>query len=211
VTHVLLVHAARSSSDSLRAVLDSVFASPNYRWAPPPDPFLQVRRWWLDLARWLDGLADRSPVLYWTVLSVLLLVLVAIFVHALWVVAQTLRAAGAPPEAPAITPARETRGAAWYRREAVRLAAAGRYPEAMSADFLGLVLELDAQNVLRYHPGKTPNEYTYEARLTEPSIDGFRSLVRALYRHVYAGEPSDAAGFAAWRERSSADRYASTN
>ena len=39
----------------------------------------------------------------------------------------------------------------------------------MQADFLALVLELDQRHLVRFHPSKTPREYSTEARLAEPS------------------------------------------
>ena len=75
-------------------------------------------------------------------------VLVAILLHAAIVFTRTLRAAhrlsaADPP------PIARRRGAAWYRDEAIRLARMGLYPEAMQHDFLGLVLELDEQQLAR--------------------------------------------------------------
>jgi hypothetical protein len=198
------------SLDSLRGVLDSVFAAPAYRWAPRADAPAQLLRWWFDLTRWLGQLSERAPLLYWSVVAILVAILVVIFVHAGYVLLQTFRAAGAPPELDTAPPPL-LRGPAWYRRQAEALAAAGRYGEAMSAGFTALVLELDARKLLRFHPGKTPNEYTYEARLNDSSREAFRELVRALYRHVFAGDPCGPAEFVAWQERTVAARYAAAN
>jgi hypothetical protein len=199
------------SSDTLRAVLDSVFAGQAYQWVEHPNPLAFLARWWDAARRWLAGLEQRQPTLYWLVVWLLVALLVVIVVHALWVLAQTLRAAGAPEEAGGGPTTPEVRGAAWYRREAQRLARAGRYPEAMQADFLGLVLELDQRRLLRFHPSKTPNEYTYEARLAEPARAAFRDLVRALYGYAFAREPCGPDEFSVWRERTVAERYAAAN
>jgi len=194
--------------DSLRAVLDSVFADPTYRWIHRPNPLAFLARWWGALQRWLGGLQEHQPALYWMIFGLLLAVLVAIVVHAIYVMSRTLRAAGAPAQARADVAAPEIHGAAWYRREALRLARAGQYPAAMQADFLGLVLELDQRRVLRFHPSKTPNEYTYEATLSEPSRAALRDLVRALYGYAFARRSCGPAEFDAWRERATAERYA---
>lgn len=196
--------------DSLREVLDSVFAAPAYRWAPRTDPPAQLLRWWSDLTRWLGHLSERAPLIYWGVVTVLVVILAMIFVHAGYVLLQTFRAASAPPELPAAPPPL-LRGSPWYRREAERLAAAGCYAEAMSAGFTALVLDLDARQLLRFHPGKTPNEYTYEARLNQPSREAFRELVRALYRYVFAGDACGPGEFATWQERAVVERYAPAN
>jgi hypothetical protein len=198
-------------ADSLRAVLDSVFAGQAYDWVERAHPLAFLGRWWSALKRWLFGLEQSQPMVYWLIVSLLVALLVAILVHAVWVMARTLRAAGAPTEAGSGGPAPEVRGAAWYRREAQRLARERRYPEAMQADFLGLVLELDQRGVLRFHPSKTPNEYTYEARLAEPARAAFRDLVRALYRYAFARAPCGPDDFDAWRVRTAAEQYAAAH
>jgi Domain of unknown function (DUF4129) len=197
-------------ADSLRTILDSVFAAPKYRWVDQPDPFAFLARWWRLLSEWLDLVHDRHPDFFSLLLWVLIVVLVAIFVHGAWVMAQTLRAAGAPagardPESP------EVRGAAWYRREALRLARLNRYPDAMQADFIALVLELDQRHLLRFHPSKTPREYTNEAKLADPSQTAFRDLVRALYGYAFARQPCGPDEFAAWHEHTLVERYAGAN
>jgi hypothetical protein len=206
-----LIPQVEAPADSLRAVLDSVFAGQAYDWVERAHPLAFLRRWWSALRHWLVGLEQSQPMLYWVIVGVLVALLVAILVHAVWVMAQTLRAAGAPAEAGGGGPTPEVRGAAWYRREAQRLARDGRYPEAMQADFLGLVLELDQRGVLRFHPSKTPGEYTYEARLAEPARGAFRDLVRALYGYAFARVPCGPDDFAAWRGRTVAEQYATAH
>jgi len=211
VSGLHLIPQAERSTDTLRAVLDSVFAAPAYQWVEHPNPLAFLARWWDAFRRWLSGLEQSQPALYWLVVWLLVVLLAVIVVHALYVMAQTLRAAGAPAEAGTGGATPEAHGAAWYRREAQRLAREGRFPEAMQHDFLGLVLELDQRRLLRFHPSKTPNEYTYEARLAEPARAAFRDLVRALYGYAFARTPCGPDEFAAWRERTTADRYAAAH
>jgi hypothetical protein len=173
-----------------------------------PHPLAFLLRWWLVLREWLASLQATQPLLYWVVFWLLLAVLAGIFAHALWIMGRTLRAAGSPREARAEGDRLVVRDAAWYRRDALRLARAGHYPEAMQADFLGLVLELDQRRVLRYHPSKTPNEYTNEAQLGEPARGMFHELVRLLYGYAFARQPCGAGDFQAWRERTVTERYA---
>jgi hypothetical protein len=208
VSDLLGIPQVEPPADSLRAVLDSVFSGRDYEWVERTHPLAFLGQWWSALRRWLLGLEQSQPALYWLVVWLLVALLAAILVHALWVLVQTLHAAGAPAEAGAGGPAPEVRGASWYRREAQRLAREGRYPEAMQADFLGLVLELDQRGVLRFHPSKTPNEYTNEAKLAEPARGAFRELVRNLYGYAFAREPCGAGEFAAWRGRTAAEQYA---
>jgi hypothetical protein len=207
VTVPAVVQGASPSPDSLRAVLDSVFASSKYRWVERPHPFAFLQRWWAAVQAWLERMQQVHPAMFWVLFWGLVVVLVAVFVHGLWVMVRTLQAAGAPQSA-AGTSAAEAHGAAWYRREALRLAREGRYPEAMQADFLALVLELDHRKLLRFHPSKTPHEYTDEAQLSPPSREAFQDLVRALYGYAFARTPCGAEEFSAWREQTAGERYA---
>lgn len=198
-------------ADSLRAVLDSVFAAPEYRWVDRPNPLAFLTRWWQLLNDWLLRAREHHPGLFELLFWALVAVLALIMVHAGWIMLRTIRAAASPPSAVAGGTMPEIHGAAWYRREALRLAALGSYPEAMQADFLALVLELDARRVLRFHPSKTPSEYTAEAGLAGESRDSFRALVSALYGYAFARLPCGPGEFADWRRRTRAEQYAAAH
>ena len=196
-------------ADSLRALLDSVFASPDYRWTEQPSPLGFLTRWLDGLQRWLLALREAHPTAFRLLLALLLVVLVAILVHAGWILFHTVRGAGrASLPAPAVGPRRD---AVWYREEADRLAAQGRYAEAMQTDFLGLVRALDRFELLRFHPGKTPAEYGREARLAPAALQEFRELVRTLYGYAFARWPCGPEDFARWRLLSKPDRYAAAH
>src|SRR6188508_2428069 len=81
------------SADRYRAVLDSVFATDPYQWSPPP-PLLQLLRdWWALLIGWLEGLRTDNPLLFRIFFVAILLVWLAIFTHAAWLVWHTVRGA----------------------------------------------------------------------------------------------------------------------
>ncbi len=197
--------------DSLRAVLDRVFAGSAYEWVEPKHPLAFLSRWWLEFLRWLSGLEQSQPLVYWAMIWILTTILAAIVVHAVWVMARTLQAAAAPARAGAGAASPEIRGAAWYRREARRLAAEGRYIEAMQADFLGLVLELDQRGSLKFHPSKTPYEYSVEVQGGEGVRTAFGALTRSLYRYAFARAPCGPDDFAHWQDATRAERYASSH
>jgi hypothetical protein len=194
-------------TDSLRAVLDSVFAGPRYRWVESTDPLAFLGRWLAALRRWLVVLQDTHPALFNALPWILGALLAAIFAHAAWGFIRTVRAGGGAPGARTAAPA-DPRTPAWYRHEADRLAASGRFVEAMQLDFLGLVLELDRRRAVRFHPSKTPIEYATEAELPADRRQEFRELVGVLYSHAFARLPCGPAEFAEWRRRSVAERYA---
>jgi len=195
-------------ADSLRAVLDSVFSAPEYRWVDRPDSYAVLRRWMRMLQQWLFDLRESHPAAFRLLLAGMILLVVASFVHAGWIFLQTVRAAGeGAPEA--VTTPVFRRDRAWYRGEADRLAALGRYADAMQYDFLALALALDASSFVRFHPSKTPGEYSREARLPPAARDEFRALVRTLYGYVFARRPCGPTEFAEWRALAAPERYAS--
>lgn len=193
-------------ADSLRAILDSVFAAPDYRWTEQPSPLGFLTRWLQGLQRWLLALREAHPGAFRLVLALLLVALIAILVHAGWILFHTVRGgSGARPSGAVSAPRRD---AAWYRQEADRLAGLGRFAEAMQIDFLGLVRALDRLELLRFHPAKTPAEYSREAKLDPAAQQEFRELVRTLYGYAFAGWSSGPDDFALWRRHSDPDRYA---
>ncbi len=193
--------------ERVRAVLDSLFRRPEYAWRERPDGWAPVRRAWNSFQAWLEALHGQNIVLYWLILGALGLVLALILVHAGRVAWRTMRADTATEVSrPAHRVAR--RDAAWYGQEAERLEAAGRYAEAMQADFQRLVLELDARRLVRFHPSRTPNEYVAEPALSPEARNALRELVRRLYTFVFARRPCGADDLRDWRSLASLERYA---
>ncbi len=175
-------------ADSLRAVLDRVFAAPEYAWQSARNPFQFLLDLLARLQRWLVRFEEIHPIAYHALLVGLTVLLLAILTHFGYLIWRALR----PLErtaAPAAAPVREARDAAWYLREADRLARAGRCADALVHRFLAVVHELHARERLTVHPSKTPAEYAREARLDEPGRHALSDLVGALYRHVFGGAP----------------------
>lgn len=199
------------AADSVRAIIDTVLTNPAYHVRPPDSPWEPVARAWDALTRWLAELRDTNPAGYRAFLWLLVIVLAAIVVHAMWIAARTIRAGTAPiarTPTPIVSAARD---AAWYARDAARLAAAGNFREAMQADFLRLVLELDARRITRFHPSKTPSEYVREASMATEARQEFRALVRTLYTYAYARVAPSPEVWDRWRSAAIADRYATTH
>ena len=192
--------------DSLRAVLDSVFAKPEYHWVERRHPLAFIARWLEGLSRWLSALRDAHPLGFRLLLAGLVVVLVASLVHAGWILSRAIRSGDATRAPEASVAIRKDR--AWYRAEANRLAALGQYPEAMQAEFLALVLALESRALLRFAPSKTPAEYAREAQLGSQARGDFGALVAALYGYAFARWPCGPEEFARWREEAAPERYA---
>lgn len=176
-------------ADSVRAALREVFAAREYDWTERRGVFTWIREQYLRLLDWFAGLEQAQPVLYYFLLIVMVLVLLAILVHLAYVLTRALRYREKPVAEGRPAPA-AARDAAWYAAEARRLAAAGRYADAIGHRFLGLVLELERRKIVTFHPSKTPAEYATEARLDVDSRYAFRDLVRRLYSYLFGGLPA---------------------
>jgi hypothetical protein len=193
---------------ALRAALDSVFAGRAYRWVETPAPLRFIREWWERLGDWLDALRLGNPAAFRLFVFALLIGLVLVLAHGAWVVWRTVRGAAAPDEAGPEAAPGGRRDAAWYLREADRAAVAGRTAEALQLAFVGLALTLDGQGLLRYHASQTPAEVARAARLAAEDRERLRSLVQALYGHVFGGRPCTPDDYRRWRETSAGPWHA---
>ena len=198
-------------ADSLRAVLDTVFAGRDYRWTEPPRPLQLLAQWWDGVQHWLTRFQLENPTLFQWFFAGMIVLLIAIFTHASWIMARTVREASKPRDEGPGPAGPERHDASWHRREAERLARGGRYPEALQILFVALTLELDARRILRFHPSKTPNEYAVEARLPAPERDRFRQLVRTLYRYAFARAPCGPGDYSAWRQLAAGEWHAAAD
>lgn len=192
-------------SDSLQAAVERVLADPAYQWVERADPWRLLKVGFLALQRELTELFVRYPWAERVLVLSMLVLLGLIVLHAAWILFTTMRTAGAALPMP--TEAVGGRSAAWYRDEADRLAAAGRYPEAMQADFLALVVTLDAEAQLRFHPSKTPAEYVSELPWQDGRREAFQGLVQTLYGYAFARWPCSGEQFLQWRDQVTPARY----
>ena len=186
-------------ADSLRAILDSVFAAPAYRWVERPRPLRLAAEWWDALRGWLVAFESANPALFTAFVVALIVLLAAIILHAAWITLRTVRAAGRADAAFPITTA-PRRDLAWYRAAADRAAGEGRYATALQLAFVALALSLDARGVVRFHPAKTPGDYAREAALAGEDRARLRALVAALYRYAFGGEPCGPEEYRRWRD-----------
>lgn len=194
----MIFQSPAPSDDSLRAVVDTVLSRPEFQWEQAEAQTNWLLLLYRSLVSWLHGLRMESPGLFsllvWSLIAVLLLILL----HAGWVMYRTVRGAAASRSG-GIEPSRiQVRDARWYQQQADRLAASGHFAEAMQAAFMSLVLRLDARELLRYHPSKTPQEYAREVKLREDEKSRLRESVRTLYACAYAGAPCTAMTYREW-------------
>ncbi len=184
-------------SDSLRPVLDSIFAQPRYHWADTPELLGWLGRAWRWLIEGLEQFRSASPVAYRWFVAGLLVVLGLFLIHSLWLM---WRMAGASrlPRPEGTGESVERRDAAWYRDEAEACAGEARYREALICAWHSLALRLDERGVIRYHRSRTPNEFVEEARLDPHDKEELRALVARLYRSLFGAELCGPEDYQSW-------------
>ncbi|KPJ94385.1 MAG: hypothetical protein AMS18_03795 [Gemmatimonas sp. SG8_17] len=175
-----------SLRDSIRTVLEQVFTTPEYQWDERRSVVDTLRGWWHSLLGVLEGLRVAHPAVYYVVLGAVVGLLIAITIHAgyiIWKVVRPARAARLGEGPPKMQP----HDADWYLNEARRLMRDGSYVEAVAYRFKVLVLRLDARGELTFHPSKTPAEYLLELPQDHVGYGALSQLVGILYRHLFGG------------------------
>ncbi|MBA3316562.1 MAG: DUF4129 domain-containing protein [Gemmatimonadales bacterium] len=191
---------AGAGPEAYRAVLDSVFATEPYRWAPQSPVLRLISEGWDRLGAWIEGLKTDNPLLFRFLLVTILLAWVGIFAHAAWLIWRTVRGAARADRQVALPVAGERHDAKWYSRAADQAAAAGRLAEALQLAFVALALTLEGQGLLQYQPSKTPAECAREARLAGSDQERLRDLVRSLYSYAFGGRAIGLDDYRRWRE-----------
>lgn len=175
----------------MRRAVAEVFARPVYRWTTGRSPLDWLAE---QLGRFLDwlGKAEAShPAVFQAVLVLLVAVLLGVLVHMGWVVWRITRpTAQTTAHVPGVTGLR-LEDARAHRQRAERLAREGRYAEALAHRFFAMLLDLERDEALKFHPSKTPAEYVGEARLDAAGRDSLGELVARLYGHLFGAAPCD--------------------
>ena len=78
----------------------------------------------------------------------------------------------------------------------------------MQHAFRALVLDLDRRGLLRFHPSKTPGEYTRDPGLPPAERERLRALVQALYGYAFARRPCGPVEYQSWRGLAGEGRHA---
>ena len=182
------------SDSTIRAAADTVFSQSAFNRVSPWQIFWG---WVFDLLRrgWalIDPLLSvlrRSPVLYWTVIVILALVVIAIVVRALylWYQRRLFDAAALAWEK---SPLRRAGRDAWTAAE--ELSARGDYTDAAHALYAALLESAARGGQIRLHPSKTAGDYVRELRNRSSAIFTlFREFARSYETVIYGIGTCDA-------------------
>jgi Domain of unknown function (DUF4129) len=195
------VNLQAPAADSVRAALRDVFADPRYRWAEQRGGLLALVKGWLRaLQQWMMRLEVGHPAIYYVLLVVSAVLLLAILVHFAYLTWQALHPHAAE-RGGVVGRAMPVRDAAWHRAEFRRLLAEGRFAEALAERFATLISELQQRAVVRLDPSKTPAEYAAEARLDDAGRGMMAGLVDELYHRLFGGAACTADDVARFDDR----------
>lgn len=143
----------------------------------------------------LATLRTTMPVLFWIIIVWLAATAVAIVGHLVWTAIQASRLGR--DDAPGVKKARaeKPRTATDWEDEALRLAAAGKLREAAAALYQAFLLRLDAREVVRFDPSKTPGDYRREARKHPESAKALTAFLRLFEPVAFGGRDLDTEGW----------------
>lgn len=145
------------------------------------------------LADWGEGVEAAGFPLRW----ILIVLAVAVSVHAIFQLAEGARRERAEGERAAATH-EPPRDEAWYWRRAEALGRAGQYAGAMLAGFHAAMRRLEGRGAVRYRASATPHELLRSGGLAPPLRAALDPLVHELYRVAFAGEAVDGRRFTDW-------------
>ncbi|MGA8568305.1 MAG: hypothetical protein WB580_10990 [Candidatus Binataceae bacterium] len=185
------------SDPAVHKLTAEILARPEYGQATGGDSILvRLLSWLLDKLGQLEILRVKEPVIYWTILAVVALVLAGMTVHLIW----TLWVALSAPE-----PAAQRWEGSSRRdlaQEADALAADGRYLEAAHRLMLASFRALAERSVIELRPDR-PNRWIRTALLRSSLAEGLALEIGALIEQTerlwFGDRRNDPGIYARWR------------
>lgn len=185
------------SDPAVHKLTAEILARPEYGQATGGDSILvRLLSWLLDKLGQLEILRVKEPVIYWTILAVVALVLAGMTVHLIW----TLWVALSAPE-----PAAQRWEGSSRRdlaQEAEALAADGRYLEAAHRLMLASFRALAERSVIELRPDR-PNRWIRTALLRSSLAEGLALEIGALIEQTerlwFGDRRNDPGIYARWR------------
>ena len=152
--------------------------------------------WVVSLFRWLSGLWETDPVLYWAMLVGLTAVALLLLAHVAWAVRRALAVpASARPRRPAIASPPFLEQADALARRGMFLEAARRVQLAA----LELLLRARVLELGRSDPNRTLRRRLRDAALPEAERGDFLALVDRLEEHWFRDRSEDRELYDRWR------------
>ena len=194
----------RPTAPMLRSMLATILAKPEYApaeatWMQKVEEFLRrIANW---IIRHLEGgetfgrLLDTSPILYWTIVASLLVVLAVILYHLYRGLLQVFGPRRAKSCKSGDLPPAVTTSPRTLRDMAEAAARKGDFEQAMRYLYMALLRHFDRTGVLPYQRARTNWEYVDALRGKTDLIADFQPLTLAVDRVIYGRDPADATAY----------------
>ncbi len=184
-----LLAVVHPDPDAIRHQLEDVQSRPEFH--PERADFVKRLLEYIgDFIKWLNGLRDTAPLLFWIIIISLIVILILLLAHISWTTARVLGLGDRPARA---EDAREKRGrlSAAYREEAARRAAQGDFTEAIRFLFLSLVYRFDEAGRVGFQKAYTNREYL-TLFADRPAVQhDLKVFVDTLDDHWYGQRPTE--------------------
>jgi hypothetical protein len=194
----------RPTAPALRASLATILAKPEY--APAQATWLQklqdlFRRAAMWVIQRLHGgaafgrLWDTNPILYWTIVASLLIVLAAILYHIYRGLQQVFGPRRARPRKSGELPPAVTASPRTLRDMAEAAAREGDFDQALRHLYMAVLRHFDRIGLLPYQRARTNWEYVDALRGKADLVADFQPLTLAVDRVIYGRVSADAAAY----------------
>jgi len=188
------------SPDAIHRRLNDILSRPEF--APEKEPsdnwFRADLRWVaqriIDFFDWLGSLQTDAPLLFWLLMSVLVLLLIFLTVYVGRRIGRILYL-GARPRGEESAHQRRQRLSLLYRAEADRWAGRGDFTEAIRYLFLSLVYRFDEAGRVNFQQACTNREYLALFAQRPRASAELKVFVDTLDDHWYGERPTDQARY----------------
>ncbi len=174
-------------ADDVRRTTKEVFQRPEFQESNRRESGSWIARHFAEFFRWLGGLYDGSPALFWLIL-VICVVLLIIMIALIVLQVRMAFAVGGKRRREDTARAGRLILSGQCRAAADERAAAGDFTEAVRYLFLALVYRFDERGRISFHKEYTNREYL--DLMSDSVRDGLRLLVDVLDDHWYGQRPS---------------------
>jgi hypothetical protein len=194
----------RPTAPMLRAMLATILAKPEYTPGQPTwmqkilDAIGRALEWLLKHLGGAGGfgrLWDTSPILAWTIVASLILVLAAILYHVFIGLRQVFGPRGSRPRKPGELPPATTTSPRTLREMAEAAARKGDFEQALRYLYLAVLRHFDRTGVLAYQRARTNWEYVDALRGKADLVADFQPLTLTVDRVIYGRVPADAQAY----------------
>ena len=176
--------------DVIRRQLEDILSRSEFQPRSNNDFWSRLLDLFDNVIKWLNGLQETAPFLFWLIIMSLIAVLILLLAHVSWTTAKILGLGGRPAreEDP-----KEQRGrlSAAYREEAARRAEQGDFTEAIRFLFLALVYRFDEAGRVSFRKAYTNREYL-TLFADRPAVQhDLKVFVDTLDDHWYGQRPTE--------------------